>query len=484
MSPPRPIAQTSTARRGLHRAFRMTGILALCLAGSAKAEKAGELTASAPFAVAPKCARDGRRLQHFASCAYGKQVYLVAWCDGSRQVGRPTADIYCARIDGQTGRTLDPAGIRICAAAGLQEWSAVAFDGTNFLVVWQDLRNGKDYDVYAARVTQRGKVLDRDGFPVARRGGNQARPAVAFAAGQYLVVWMDARRYPVYGLYGARVTPDGNVLDPNGRALGAEDAATVAKAGPPGRSWLGDRHYWWERLSSRFRPSVAGNGRTCLVTFLRDVHANRTTGHALLVDPRKCAPIAPPVQLSGEPRARLAACATPDGWATAFDHWLSGWTPAPRLACLRLDGSARPRDQIPKRVDVRAPDQPPMLLDVHKLLASGGGGYHQGKGHFAFWQGAAAWNGGHVVLAMDYGWRTPRKPNELNYAVLTALFDVKAGRFPDASPRVLASGDSASGVSVCRPSLAAGPDGRTLVVYEIDRGVDKRTVEACVLRVK
>lgn len=460
----------------------MAGLLALCLTGSAKADTARQLTtASAPFAVAPKCARDGRRLQQFASCAYGKDVYLVAWCDGSRQVGRPTADVYCGRIDSRTGRTLDPAGIRICSAADLQEWPAAAFDGTNFLVVWQDLRNGKDYDVYAARVTPQGKVLDRDGFPVARAGGNQARPAVAFAGGQYLVAWMDARQYPVYGLYGARVTPGGKVLDANGRALDNESAATVAKARPPGRSWLGDRHYWWRRLASRFRPTIAGNGKTCLITFLRDVHANRTTGHALLVDPQRCAPIGSPVQLSGEPRTRVAACATPNGWAMTFDHWLSGWTPAPRLACLRADTSGKLRDQVPKRFDVRSTEQPQMLLDVHKHVASEGGNYHQGKGHFAFWQTAAAWNGRRVVVAMDYGWRTRRKPNELNYAVVAATFDPEAGRFLG-PPRVLASGNSVSGISVCRPSLAAGPDGRTLLAYEVDRGINQRTVEACLLQ--
>ena len=95
-------------------------------------------------------------------------------------VDRPAADIYCARVAAGSGRMLDPAGIRICAAADLQEWPAVAFDGSNFLVVWQDLRNGGDYDVYGARVSEAGELLDPGGFAVVRRAGNvsPAKPGI------------------------------------------------------------------------------------------------------------------------------------------------------------------------------------------------------------------------------------------------------------------------------------------------------------------
>ncbi|MGB2823235.1 MAG: hypothetical protein WBF17_19785, partial [Phycisphaerae bacterium] len=422
------------------------------------------------------------RLQRQPACAFGKSVYLVAWCDGTRQVDKPTADVYCARIDAGTGKVLDPKGIRVCSAPDLQESPAVAFDGTDFLVTWQDLRGGRDYDIYAARVTERGEVLDPNGFPVVRRPGNQARPATAFAAGLYIVAWMDARQYPLYGLYAARVSSAGKVLDPTGRALDVEDPARIAKGTPPGKSWLGDRHYWWNRLFSRFHPAVASDGERCLVTCLRDVHSNRTTGHALLVDPAKCAPIGGPVDLSGEPRDRVAPCATPEGWAVAFDHWLSGWTPTPRLAVLRLKKSGGLIDTIPRRSGGRGEPPQEMLLDVHAALASGGGLYHQGKGHFAFWQTATAWNGRHVVVVMDYGWRTERKVNELNHAIICARFDWRGGRFVDEAPLLLASGSSARGTSVRNPALAAGPDGRTLVVYEDDGGVDRLVVTSRILR--
>lgn len=445
-------------------------------------EVSGDLRASDAAPVASECAREGKRLQRQPAVAFGKTAYLVAWCDGSRQVDNPTAGIYCARIEPRTGKRLDPAGIPVCRAADLQEWPAVAFDGKNFLVVWQDFRNGRDYDVYAARVTETGKVLDPEGFPVVRRPANQARPAVAFAAGNHLVAWMDARQYPVYGLYGARVSPEGEVLDPDGRALDTEDPDRIAEVRPPAQAWLGDRHYWWERLASRYHPTMATDGKTCLVTYLRDVHSNRTTARALLVDPADGGVVAGPVALSGEPRDRLAPCAVPNGWIVAFDQWVGGWTPTPRLAALRLDASLRPLDTIPSRPADFRDASLPMLLDVQKALAPEGGLYHQGKGHFAFWQAATACFGKHVLVAMDYGWRPGRNSADLNHAIVCARFDPREGRFVESKPLVVATGETETGTSVRNPAAAAGPDGEVFLVYEKDAGVDRLTLEGCLLR--
>src|SRR5436309_1381904 len=123
----------------------IVAVLALGAWGAIGAARAAPASApvkaidvSPAAAVAPDCARGGRRVQRepavaFGKGAGGKGVYLVAWSDGTRQPDAPTADIYCARVDAETGRPLDPAGVRVCDAPGLQECPAVAFDGTNFL---------------------------------------------------------------------------------------------------------------------------------------------------------------------------------------------------------------------------------------------------------------------------------------------------------------------------------------------------------------
>ena len=113
-------------------------------------------------------------------------------------------------------------------------------------------------------------MLDPDGFPIVRRPSNQAWPAVAFAAGRYVAAWMDARQYPVYGIYFARVSRDGKALDPDGLPLDIEDPAKIAKVRPAGETWLGDRQYWWHDLASRTAPAIASNGTSCLVVYQRE----------------------------------------------------------------------------------------------------------------------------------------------------------------------------------------------------------------------
>ena len=54
------------------------------------------------------------------------------------------------------------------AAADDQTAPAVAWSGTNHLVVWTDFRGGRNYpDVYGARVTGAGELLDPAGIRIA-----------------------------------------------------------------------------------------------------------------------------------------------------------------------------------------------------------------------------------------------------------------------------------------------------------------------------
>ncbi len=81
----------------------------------------------------------------------------------------------------------------ISAVAGdSQTYSSVAFDGTNYMVVWQDNRSGIGSDIYAARVTPTGEILDPTGIPVSVMPGDQGKPDIAFDGTQYIVVWEDS----------------------------------------------------------------------------------------------------------------------------------------------------------------------------------------------------------------------------------------------------------------------------------------------------
>jgi phosphoribosylformylglycinamidine (FGAM) synthase PurS component len=150
--------------------------------------------------------------QSASAASFDGTNFLVVWKDY-----RSGCDIYGARVS-QAGMVLDPGGIAISTAEGVQDVPAVAFDGTNFLVVWQDPRSGVGRDIYGARVSRAGVVLDSDGLAISTAGIGQGYPAVSFDGANFLVVWPDSRSgYP--DIYGARVSQAGTVLDPAGIAI-------------------------------------------------------------------------------------------------------------------------------------------------------------------------------------------------------------------------------------------------------------------------
>src|SRR6476646_4902196 len=100
-------------------------------------------------------------------------------------------------------------------AFGDQVLPSVAFDGTNYLVVWQDHRSGTS-DIYAARMSPTGTLLDEGGFPISIAPDDQSAPRVAFGGTEYLVGWTDYRSGSSPDIYGARVNTAGGVLDPSG----------------------------------------------------------------------------------------------------------------------------------------------------------------------------------------------------------------------------------------------------------------------------
>ena len=99
---------------------------------------------------------------------------------------------------------------------GSQAGLAVGFDGTNHLVVWSDARGGTGQDLYGARVSKAGVVLGSAPIVISAASGDEVAAAVAFDGTNYLVVWQDSRGSTGRDIYGARVSPDGTVLDPGG----------------------------------------------------------------------------------------------------------------------------------------------------------------------------------------------------------------------------------------------------------------------------
>jgi hypothetical protein len=181
--------------------------------------------------------------------------YLVVWPDSRSGT---SSDIYGARVSA-AGAVLDGSGIAVSTADNYQMDPAVTYDGTNYLVVWADRRSGTDWDIYGARVSAAGAVLDGSGIAVSTAANHQSHPAVAYGGTNNLVVWKDYRSatdcFEIYApcrcdVYGARVSAAGAVLDGSGL--------------PVATSVLDEEH------ARDWPPAIASDGRgRTLVAYVR-----------------------------------------------------------------------------------------------------------------------------------------------------------------------------------------------------------------------
>lgn len=140
--------------------------------------------------------------------AFDGTNFLVVWQQYTTQY-----DIQAALVS-PAGAVLKE--FTLFTATGEQVFPAIAFDGSNYLVAWRDTRSGSgpaaDTDIYAARVQPDGTVLAPSGIPVSTAPGYQGAPRLAFNNGRYLVTWEDFRSGSA-AVYAARVGMDGSLLD-------------------------------------------------------------------------------------------------------------------------------------------------------------------------------------------------------------------------------------------------------------------------------
>ena len=173
--------------------------------------------------------------------ALGGDNVLVVWTE---QVAVPGGgaqfDIFGARFRASDGMAVGTP-IAIATRSTVEHNPAVAYDGSNFLVVWQDERVPPA--IYANRVrASDGALLDgTDGFQVDTRV-DATRPSVAFDGTNYLVAWQES----FSTIRGTRLrASDRGKLDPSDLVFVAGSASTSGHS--PRLSWDGT-HYvmvWW-----------------------------------------------------------------------------------------------------------------------------------------------------------------------------------------------------------------------------------------------
>ena len=153
---------------------------------------------------------------HSPMLAFDGAGYLLVYRSSINYDGlSPISAVFVAPATGQAAGSV----FQVAAGPVYQGRPDVAFDGTNYLVVWEQVRTEQLPGVFAARVTPAGTVLDPAGMLIhpSTLSGYARRPAVGFDGSNYLVVWEDNRQLPNDGLhnnvYAMRVTPGGQFLD-------------------------------------------------------------------------------------------------------------------------------------------------------------------------------------------------------------------------------------------------------------------------------
>ncbi len=124
---------------------------------------------------------------------------------------------------------MDTTPVAVTNVLGDQKNPRIAFNGTNFFVVWQDSRNlnSSSWDIYGTRVSTGGGTVTLDplnGFPLAWEQDpdnvgsyrlthqDQLNPDVSWNGTNWLAVWEDARRTvndPVSDIFATRIAPAG-----------------------------------------------------------------------------------------------------------------------------------------------------------------------------------------------------------------------------------------------------------------------------------
>jgi hypothetical protein len=165
--------------------------------------------------------------------------------------GKPSG-MYGGRLDTKL-TPIDAAPFPITHTSNNQITPTVAWNGNSTLVVWEDNRTGMGSDLYASRLDEAGQVLDPKGIVISEAAGTQTHPRVAAAGSDFLVVWEDTRNGKP-AIYGTRVSDDGQVKDPAGAKI-SQDPSTAATR--PELSSDGDSYLvsW-----NRFDSSVGNDG--------------------------------------------------------------------------------------------------------------------------------------------------------------------------------------------------------------------------------
>ncbi len=121
--------------------------------------------------------------------------------------------LYAQRLDSIGMSAWDVNGVPLSDAEGNQYYPRAAVDGFGgAVVVWQDNRNGVDYDIYAQRVNPGGQLLwSGSATAVSSAPGQQYYPQIIHQGNSFIFAWQD-RRSGLYDIYAQRFNTAGDQM--------------------------------------------------------------------------------------------------------------------------------------------------------------------------------------------------------------------------------------------------------------------------------
>ncbi|MEO6776250.1 MAG: DUF4215 domain-containing protein [Kofleriaceae bacterium] len=132
--------------------------------------------------------------------------YLVTWEEFRDHV---QGDLY-GRFVAANGTMSAAGGVLISGAPVQQLYAAIATNGAGYVVAWDDTRSTTSFDIYAAHVGSDGSVAEPDGLAISTQANHQLFPAMASNGFDYFLAWEDDRgnSKDIYGdlLSGSRVS--------------------------------------------------------------------------------------------------------------------------------------------------------------------------------------------------------------------------------------------------------------------------------------
>ena len=165
---------------------------------------------AAAAAIPVTTAKDGQFLPWVVDD--GKGGVLLMWED--YRTGKDW-DVYAQRVDSTGSVRWQENGIPICTVARNQRRLRMARSAEHAIVVWNDRRHGSSWDIYAQAVNLHGEVLwQKDGIPVCVNTADQSTQAIlSDGVGGAVCVWEDERRSSEFqDLYIQRINAEGEPM--------------------------------------------------------------------------------------------------------------------------------------------------------------------------------------------------------------------------------------------------------------------------------